>query len=175
MILNKLLFEIFLLKIIIPIITTLICIFPILSHPLSIGLTLLVITILGRVTLGVINTRLWISYAIILVLLGGLLVIFIYVALLASNEIFIPNPKIIIMRLLIFLTTSAINFLPHYTDNLETLNTNKIPQEKLEWLSHLYSIELSNLTLFLITYLLLTLIVVVSNTKNNSLSLRSSV
>lgn len=58
MILNKLLFEIFLLKILLPLTATLICLFPILRHPLSIGLTLLIITILGRTLIGVINSRL---------------------------------------------------------------------------------------------------------------------
>lgn len=117
------------------------------------------------------------SYATVLILLGGLLVIFIYVSLLASNELF--NFKryffpLILLRIFTFMFI-LINFnkleilISTINDNFLSINKNRI-----DWLTDFYSLELSNLTLFLIFYLLLTLLVVVFNTKKNHGTLRSS-
>lgn len=67
---------------------TLIACFPLFSNPLSIGVVLLFCVITISILLGFLRRRIWVSYTLILVLVGGLLVVFIYVALLASNELF---------------------------------------------------------------------------------------
>ena len=54
-----------------------------------------------RLVTGAIASTFWLSYTLLLILLGGLLVIFIYVALLARNEKFLFAGVIaIIMALL---------------------------------------------------------------------------
>lgn len=113
-----------------------------------------------------------------MILLGGLLVIFIYVSLLASNEIFQKN-KLFIFPLLGTLRLITIVFI-FYPMLLETPieaipnHFNFLNKNRIDWLSDFYSTELSSLTLFLVFYLLLTLLVVVFNTKNNHGTLRSS-
>lgn len=62
--------------------------FPLLTHPLAMGLNLLFSTFLIAVIVGVNSLNFWISYTLLLILSGGLLVIFVYVSLLASNERF---------------------------------------------------------------------------------------
>lgn len=151
--------------------------FPLLNHPLSIGLRILLLTVIIAVTIGLITSNLWLSYILILVLLGGLLVIFIYVSLLAPNELFkfklnyLSWLSILILFFLRFVFNLGIegNKLNGIFNCLNNLNKNE-----LSWLSSLYSWDLSILTIFLILYLFLTLIVVVSVTKNDYSSLRSS-
>lgn len=151
--------------------------FPLLNHPLSMGLNILILTILFSVSISIEISNTWISYALVLVLLGGLLVIFIYVSLLASNELFKSNnytfiliTSVVFLFTLFFLLTNlhefssrSSNFRPFQDLNLQNY----------EWLSQLYSLELWSLTSLLIIYLLLTLIAVVRITKNDFSSLRS--
>lgn len=161
-----------------PTLTLLILRFPLLSHPLSIGVTLLLVTLTISLIVGVFHSSIWVSYATILILLGGVLVIFIYVALLASNEIFKKNklasfPFLFSLFLILnlFFTNPFIREFSCDTINTIFIRTNA---RNLNWLSDFYSSKLRNLTLFLIFYLLLTLLAVVFNTKNNHGTLRSS-
>lgn len=148
--------------------------FPFLAHPLSMGLTILCLTILLAVILGSFIVNLWISYILIIVLLGGLLVIFIYVSLLASNELFrkfnLFKPLILFLVFLTFL-----RFLDVLNIPLSSLDIffYKFKLQGIEWLHSLYSTELCDLTIFLILYLLVTLIVVVTITKTDFSSLRT--
>lgn len=136
--------------------------FPYLTTPLSIGCCLLLTTILVALNGSLAYYDLWISYILVLVFLGGVLVIFIYVALVSSNEQF----NLTLKPLLIFTLT-----LPGFTYlNLTQLNSKK---RSLQWLEEIYRESLFILTLFLVLYLFLTLIVVVSNTKRTKITLRS--
>lgn len=55
------------------------------------GFVLLINVLLIGLILGVSSPSFWLVYVLILVLVGGLLVVFIYVTLLASNELFIEK------------------------------------------------------------------------------------
>lgn len=153
----------------------LIILFPLLKNPLSIGLTLLALALLVALNLRAIFSYLWLSYTLVLVLLGGLLVIFIYVALVASNETFSDSSRItffissIIIRTIFLFTFNKEN----YRSSESQIPFNGLNQEGLEWTFSFYSFELNLLTIFLLFYLFLTLIVVVFNTKNNKITLRS--
>ena len=147
------------------------------THPLSIGVNLLINVIVISLIVGVFHSNLWVSYATILILLGGLLVIFIYVSLLASNEIFnFSNyffPIILISTIIFIIILINFNKLEVLTGTIDN-HLKEININSIDWLTDFYSLELSNLTLFLIFYLLLTLLVVVFNTKKNHGTLRSS-
>lgn len=164
--------------ILIPCFIFLILVFPFLTHPLRIGVTLLISTILISLIVGVLHSSIWVSYVTVLILLGGLLVIFIYVSLLASNEIFNKKASYkipVTFSILTFLILVVIN--PFIVEPLLSSNESMfytLNKKRLEWLTDFYSMELSSLTLFLIFYLLLTLLIVVFNTKNNHRTLRSS-
>lgn len=139
-----------------------IILFPYLTTPLSIGCCLLLTTIRVALNRGSNFTDLWISYILVLVFLGGVLVIFIYVALVSSNEQFNVTLKPIlplIFRMPIILWSIITN--------------NKIQNNiSIPWVEEVYRENLYILTLFLILYLFLTLIVVVSNTKRTKITLR---
>lgn len=123
------------------------------------GLNLLVSTIIIGLVVGRITSTFWLSYTLLLILLGGLLVIFIYVALLARNDKFTFDPWFFI-----FFPIRFVSFL-FYTQ--ETKNTVRISfnYDIYFWLNKLFSSDLFQLTLFLVIYLFVTLIVVVYNTK----------
>nr|YP_009439698.1 NADH dehydrogenase subunit 6 [Charybdis natator]ATG83218.1 NADH dehydrogenase subunit 6 [Charybdis natator] len=139
-----------------------------LTHPLSMGLTLLIQTILISLTTGLSTYSYWFSYILFMIFLGGMLVLFIYVTSLASNESFnfsysilgITVVLLILITPLTFISDSLLNGfmaqLPLPTLNMESSNVFII--------SWIYSINLMNFTLFIILYLLLTLIVVVKIT-----------
>lgn len=105
--------------------------------------------------------------------LGGILVLFIYVTSLASNEIFSLSIKLLILSSLIFLlliTTLFFidkNILTQYS-NLEInsiFNMNSYFLENSLTLNKLYNYPTNLLTILLINYLFITLIAVVKITK----------
>jgi len=149
-------------------------------HPLLIGLIILILTFLTAVTLGLRRLRTWLSYILVLILLGGLLVIFIYISLLAANETHIPRTnltKILFLSAGRLLATSIIfsSRLKTYDSKTNSfLRISPYNTQNMDWLNLLYSDHLGGITIFLVLYLLLTLIVVVTITKNDSSSLRAS-
>jgi len=142
--------------------------FPLLSHPLAMGLNLLLSTFLISVIIGAGGLRFWVSYTLMLILSGGLLVLFVYVSLLASNESFQnrwARGALIVFRVGLVLTFG-------FKSDFGAASFVDVP---FEWLlKRLYNAELYRLTLFIIFYLLITLLVVVFNTKKNSYPLRRS-
>ena len=153
-----------------PLIISLCVLFTRLVHPLAIGLLLLLQTILICCTTGLSNISFWFSYILFLIFLGGMLVLFIYVTSLASNEIFKPSvisllaitivsstrrlflfldPIIISQNNLIKISSFILDF--HYCKDTQLINT-------------IYNSTNINITIFIVFYLLLTLIVVVKIT-----------
>nr|YP_009537932.1 NADH dehydrogenase subunit 6 [Limenitis arthemis]AYN60662.1 NADH dehydrogenase subunit 6 [Limenitis arthemis] len=61
------------------------------NHPLSMGLLILIQTLLSCLLSGMLINTYWFSYILFLIFLGGLLVLFIYVSSVASNELFKIN------------------------------------------------------------------------------------
>merc|ERR1712221_33590 len=92
-----------------PLITALSLFFTRLSHPLAIGLALLSQTILICLITGLSSSSFWFSYILFLIFLGGMLVLFIYVTSLASNEIF--KPSIVSIITIMVLSSTGLLFL----------------------------------------------------------------
>nr|YP_009502927.1 NADH dehydrogenase subunit 6 [Spongiocaris panglao]AXG21504.1 NADH dehydrogenase subunit 6 [Spongiocaris panglao] len=149
-------------------------------HPLASGLTLLFQTIIICIMAGLFMSSFWFSYILFLIFLGGMLVLFIYVASLAPNEPFsISLPLMIFIMFLLMMTlllmiwdpimkmmnskTPSSYFYLLYSTSLQTLTTKTF-----------YNPPISNLTLFTILYLLLSLIMVVKITDHSSGTLRLS-
>nr|BDL61399.1 NADH dehydrogenase subunit 6 [Percnon planissimum] len=141
-----------------------------LSHPLSMGLVLLMQTTLIAITVGLSTYTFWFSYILFLVFLGGMLVLFIYVASLASNEPFsfslFPSFLFSLLPIMIILSIT-------YTmsDLLMTLSISSLaPSSMFSFLSSqiiiswIYNTPSMAFTIFIISYLLLMLVVVVKIT-----------
>nr|YP_010297080.1 NADH dehydrogenase subunit 6 [Nemoura longicercia]UMI39128.1 NADH dehydrogenase subunit 6 [Nemoura longicercia] len=158
-------------------------IFTQMTHPLAMGLMLLVQTVLISILTGLMAQSFWFSYILFLVFLGGLLVLFIYVTSLASNEMFSMSmttlfPVLIGTSALFFiLIIMDPTFLTSGTNNFEGLNFLNTPfyqEESTNSLTKLYNGPTSLITLTLVLYLFLTLIAVVKITKINQGPLRKS-
>nr|UPU95844.1 NADH dehydrogenase subunit 6 [Parachronistis sp.] len=144
------------------------------NHPLSMGLMILMQTLLICILSGMLISTYWFSYILFLTFLGGLLVLFIYVSSIASNELF--NFPLKMKFLFIFMLILSFFFSILYM-NLNWLNfNNKIDMEKFFNfylffnnenkinLTKLYNNQTFFLMLILIIYLFITLIAVVKIT-----------
>nr|YP_009057651.1 NADH dehydrogenase subunit 6 [Myrmeleon immanis]AHY39234.1 NADH dehydrogenase subunit 6 [Myrmeleon immanis]AIT55820.1 NADH dehydrogenase subunit 6 [Myrmeleon immanis] len=144
------------------------------KHPLAMGLMLLIQTIIISMICGLFTYSYWFAYILFLIMLGGMLVLFIYVTSLASNELFSFSMKNLFLSMFIFF---IIMFIFMFTDTTLIINNN---MEMIEFninnnlfsenefsLIKLYNNPSMNITILMINYLLLTLIVVVKITNMN--------
>nr|APX40912.1 NADH dehydrogenase subunit 6 [Plateumaris sericea] len=81
------------------------------KHPLSLGLILLIQTFLIALISGLMSQTFWFSYILFLVMIGGMLVLFMYMNSIASNEKFKFSMNLMIMTIsMISLTILISNF-----------------------------------------------------------------
>nr|AVN68193.1 NADH dehydrogenase subunit 6 [Lamproblatta sp. LA male] len=135
------------------------------KHPLAMGLLLLIQTIIIAMITGFTTKSFWFSYILLLIFLGGMLILFIYITSLASNEMFSLSMKMTLTTMILFMMMMTTkNFMPN--NNIETMSSSLSPMnvETTTQLMKLYN-EPSNLLLLMMgLYLLLTLIVIVNIT-----------
>lgn len=148
-------------------------IFIFINHPLAIGVILLVQTFFICILAGILTKTFWFSYVLFLIFLGGILVLFIYVTSLASNEIFNFSTKLFIFTMISFVLLILItyfldkNILINYLHNHETIKLTEMKNMLIEnslILNKLYRFPINLITILLIIYLFLTLIAVVKIT-----------
>nr|YP_010449398.1 NADH dehydrogenase subunit 6 [Xestia c-nigrum]UTT74635.1 NADH dehydrogenase subunit 6 [Xestia c-nigrum] len=146
-----------------------------LNNPLSMGLMILIQTLLTCLLSGMMIKTYWFSYILLLTFLGGLLVLFIYVSSIASNEMFKPmiNLKKIFFYLMIFFI--LIQFMYNYKMSWMNLSMNSDMNNFYELmlffnnenkfnLSKLYNNQTFLIMMMLMIYLFITLIAVVKIT-----------
>nr|BAN60017.1 NADH dehydrogenase subunit 6 [Chionoecetes japonicus pacificus] len=153
---------------IIPTIMMLALLFTRLTHPLSLGLTLLIQTVGISLNTGLSLYSFWFSYILFMIFLGGMLVLFIYVASLASNESFSFSFFYMFTSLLALL---LIFLMCLFMDPILMVDFSSLPTASIDVklstpliTSWIYSNSNMMFTLFIILYLLLTLVVVVKIT-----------
>nr|YP_009689614.1 NADH dehydrogenase subunit 6 [Coquillettidia chrysonotum]QEE94291.1 NADH dehydrogenase subunit 6 [Coquillettidia chrysonotum] len=146
------------------------------KHPLSMGLTLLIQTFFISLMSGISMKTFWYSYILFLIFMGGMLVLFIYMTSLSSNEMF--SISFFLYFLFIFSNMSMMLFFMFMDKYLmETIfsnmemkllsNFNNLMNENIISLNKIYNFPINLITLLLINYLLLTLLMAVKITKKN--------
>jgi len=135
--------------------------FVFIKHPIRLGRILLAQTISTCLTIGIININYWYSYILFIIIIGGLLILFIYITRIASNEKFkISNILIflffIVIRLIIFTLLIDFYFLnyPNFSFTIINLNTSFIPLFSNKYINF----PLNIIFIFTIFYLLICLI-----------------
>nr|YP_009346663.1 NADH dehydrogenase subunit 6 [Graphosoma rubrolineatum]API85477.1 NADH dehydrogenase subunit 6 [Graphosoma rubrolineatum] len=142
-----------------------------LNHPLSMGLILIIQTLIVSSIIGYMMTSFLFSYIIIIIMLSGALVLFIYMASVASNEKFeSPIKNSIIVIFVLFMMTYYLNSI-----NFKYFNFNKPTANEYVSLIKIFNTMTSNLTLLMIIYLLITMIVVSNIAKTNKGPLRMKI
>nr|YP_009117297.1 NADH dehydrogenase subunit 6 [Muscina stabulans]AJE61323.1 NADH dehydrogenase subunit 6 [Muscina stabulans] len=143
------------------------------KHPLAMGLMLLIQTTLVSLMTGMISKSFWFSYILFIVFIGGMLVLFIYVTSLASNEMFTLSIKLLVLSTILFLffmlyfmLTDYFQLLNYFNLEIEKImNFHSYNMENSLSLNKLYNYPTNLLTIMLMNYLLITLIVIVKITK----------
>uniref|UniRef100_A0AAU7BAP9 NADH-ubiquinone oxidoreductase chain 6 n=1 Tax=Petrotettix serratus TaxID=3073472 RepID=A0AAU7BAP9_9ORTH len=141
------------------------------NHPMMMMFTIILQTLMICLLTGFISQSFWFSYILFLVFLGGMLVLFIYITSLASNEMFNLNMKYFIFlisfpMIVMFFFIDPYLFLPSSTNNdMLLLIENIINYGELDFsLNKLFNKSTNIVTLMLVLYLFLTLIMVVNIT-----------
>nr|AKE36798.1 NADH dehydrogenase subunit 6 [Rubiconia intermedia] len=137
-----------------------------LNHPLSMGLILILQTIMTSMIIGYMLTSFLFSYILIIIMLSGALVLFIYMASLASNEKFKVSTNMAVMSLLMLMIMMIMN----YNNKIYPLNS--LQYEETASLIKIFNTMTSQITIMAIIYLLLTMIVVSNVAKVNQGPLR---
>nr|YP_009433280.1 NADH dehydrogenase subunit 6 [Carcinocoris binghami]AGO28049.1 NADH dehydrogenase subunit 6 [Carcinocoris binghami] len=132
-------------------------IFPTLKHPLSMGLTLIIQTIIIAMITGMMTGMFWFSYILLMTILSGALVLFIYMASVASNEKFYTSWKLIILSMI--LLTLGITMMI-FMDQMMTSKIWSMKEGGMMSLSNFFMNYNVTITLFLTCYLLATMIVI---------------
>nr|YP_009158241.1 NADH dehydrogenase subunit 6 [Papilio demoleus]AKN78920.1 NADH dehydrogenase subunit 6 [Papilio demoleus] len=146
-----------------------------LNHPLSMGLMILIQTLMICLLSGMMISSYWFSYILFLVFLGGLLVLFIYVSSVASNELF--NMNFFLKNIMFFMFFSSLMLSLYYIYNLNWLNFSFnyemnnfmnsfifFNNENKINLSKLYNNQTHLMMFMLIIYLFITLVAIVKIT-----------
>nr|AVJ52596.1 NADH dehydrogenase subunit 6 [Sphyrocoris obliquus] len=128
-----------------------------LSHPLSMGFILILQTLIIAISAGMMLSNFFFSYIIMIIMLSGALVLFIYMASVASNEKFkTPVTMMITFSIAFILSIIIINKLDMMNDYLMN---NNISQSMIT-LTKLFNSMSAYLTIMMIFYLLITMIIV---------------
>nr|WFS78635.1 NADH dehydrogenase subunit 6 [Phyllozelus siccus siccus] len=145
------------------------------THPLAMTIIIIFQTLAMCIMMSLMTSNSWISYILFLVFLGGMLVLFLYITSLASNELFSNNTNfntstllflITLMGFLLFFFNMDLMTWHMLTSNIDNhpLTTDMHPkyEEPLSYtLMKLYANHSGKISLTLMIYLLLSLLVVV--------------
>lgn len=137
-------------------------IFFFINHPISIGLTLIIQTIIVRIITGIKIKTFWMSYVLTITILRGILVLFIYIARVASNEKFKKSIKIIIYLITSILITILFLFLRKkiiIKNNYLRIEIRTFKIRELIFLNKIFNNNNIFITIIIVIYLLTTIIV----------------
>nr|URX54237.1 NADH dehydrogenase subunit 6 [Neotermes sp. 6 AB-2022a] len=143
--------------------TTMSAMFTQMNHPLAMGMMLLLQTMMMCLISGLMHQSFWFQYILFMVFVGGMLVLFIYVASLASNEMFSLSTKMVMMATAMIATMTMIKD-QTTIDSKETELYTTTSNEIITMTSKLYNQPNGMMTILMALYLLMTLIVVVKVT-----------
>nr|YP_009351193.1 NADH dehydrogenase subunit 6 [Atlantitermes snyderi]AQP28823.1 NADH dehydrogenase subunit 6 [Atlantitermes snyderi] len=131
------------------------------KHPMAMGLMLLMQTIMVCLISGTMYSSFWFSYILFMIMIGGMLVLFMYMTSLASNEMFSPSNKMLMMSSITL--PILIYFMPTVTNSKEmSMHNTMMENEITTTTTVMYNQMMGTMTTLLVMYMLLTLIVVVN-------------
>nr|YP_010254114.1 NADH dehydrogenase subunit 6 [Scaphidium formosanum]QTZ18655.1 NADH dehydrogenase subunit 6 [Scaphidium formosanum] len=141
------------------------------NHPLTMGLILLLQTILITLISSTMMTNFWFSYILFLIMISGMLVLFIYMTSLASNEKFKYSNKLMLLSISTMSTYLIINKFMINNNNMDFMSWNNNLMFKMN-LSKFLNSPSNLMMIMLIIYLLITLIAIVKITNTSMGPLR---
>nr|YP_009590094.1 NADH dehydrogenase subunit 6 [Magicicada cassinii]YP_009590107.1 NADH dehydrogenase subunit 6 [Magicicada tredecassini]AWV83481.1 NADH dehydrogenase subunit 6 [Magicicada cassinii]AWV83533.1 NADH dehydrogenase subunit 6 [Magicicada tredecassini]QBM08598.1 NADH dehydrogenase subunit 6 [Magicicada cassinii]QBM08611.1 NADH dehydrogenase subunit 6 [Magicicada cassinii]QBM08624.1 NADH dehydrogenase subunit 6 [Magicicada cassinii] len=131
------------------------------KHPLSMGSILLMQTMLTSIICMFFMNSYFFSYILFLVFIGGMLILFMYMSSIASNEKFYFSMKLLMSNMTIWILISTMNIISFKMDSVnKLLEMNNLFDSFM--IKKLYMFPSGMMTIMLVIYLLFTLIVVVN-------------
>nr|QFP99300.1 NADH dehydrogenase subunit 6 [Myrmoplasta mira] len=127
------------------------------NHPISMGLLIIIQTINVSLILGMTSNMFWFSYIIIITMLSGMLVLFIYMASVASNEKFKNPIKMVnILIILIIMNISWQYFMPPLFMEFNKMQS----KNNLESIMSMNLMNNNLIILFMVLYLFFSMMII---------------
>nr|YP_009437869.1 NADH dehydrogenase subunit 6 [Gastrolina thoracica]ATG33629.1 NADH dehydrogenase subunit 6 [Gastrolina thoracica] len=149
--------------------------FMFMSHPLTCGMMLLMQTILICLMTGFMSLNFWFSYILFLIMIGGMLILFMYMTSIASNEKFKFNLIMLITLMMLLMIMLIFMLLDNNLINMKTqiidLKLNMNLNNNMSMIKY-FNFPNSMILFLMIIYLLFTLIAIVKITKISNGPLR---
>nr|ARH55240.1 NADH dehydrogenase subunit 6 [Trigonopterus sp. 1 AH-2016] len=146
------------------------------NHPLSMGGILLVQTIFIALMSGMFFFNFWFSYILFLVMIGGMLVMFIYMTSIASNEKFsLPKKSLYFYSMSLVLTLTLFVSMDKYPSLQLYKNSSILMMEHLQknfFMDKFFNYPSMYILIALMIYLLITMIAIVKITSQPKGTLR---
>nr|QFU28815.1 NADH dehydrogenase subunit 6 [Curtos costipennis] len=134
------------------------------NHPMSMGMILLMQTILIAMWTGSMSMSYWYSYILFIVMVGGMLILFIYMTSIASNEKFKFNKKMMLIPIIITILMIYMIYMDTTINKINSMNSDTMMNMKFSSfkmsLNKFISYPLTIMSTMIIIYLLVTLIAV---------------
>nr|QFK69071.1 NADH dehydrogenase subunit 6 [Phymatostetha stalii] len=154
--------------------------FPTMKNPLSMGFTLLVQTGLSCLLNGMNNYSYWFSYLLFITYIGGMMVLFIYMASIASNMKFKFSIKLMIMMMIMTMMLMMVSMTDNTLMNENNMNefinyelTAKNNNKEMLSIMKMFNMPTMMITIMLIIYLLFTMISIIKITNKKEGPLRT--
>nr|YP_009695024.1 NADH dehydrogenase subunit 6 [Abscondita terminalis]QEJ81523.1 NADH dehydrogenase subunit 6 [Abscondita terminalis]QRG30026.1 NADH dehydrogenase subunit 6 [Abscondita terminalis] len=156
---------------------TLSILFMLVSHPLSMGMILLTQTLMIAAWTGFMSMNFWYSYILFIVMVGGMLILFIYMTSVASNEKFLYSNLMTIIMIMMFMALIFLKkdqlFILMNSMNYDLMMKNNLTFKMSLNKFIMYPMMIMSLTI--IIYLLIALIAVSKITNMKSGPLRKKI
>nr|AXI98750.1 NADH dehydrogenase subunit 6 [Pseudoniphargus sp. 1-Murcia] len=145
------------------------------TSPLFLSLMIIAQTISLAFIINTITMTSWFSFMLIMIYLSGMMIIFIYISSMASNELFYLNNLLLAGIFLFFIPATLLIFNSTPASSSDYANTldQNLTQTAIIKTMKMFSKPLFIMTILLIIYLLLAMIVVSKNSSFSSGPLRS--
>nr|YP_010554708.1 NADH dehydrogenase subunit 6 [Ceratopsyche trifora]UYO79341.1 NADH dehydrogenase subunit 6 [Ceratopsyche trifora] len=144
------------------------------KNPLNMGMLILIQTLIICLLMNFYLNYYWLSYILYLIMLGGILILFMYMCSIASNKIIQFNTNLFMYMILIFLVMLI------FMSNLKWVNLNSLMINNYNFffssemfsMSKIYNNYTYKITIMLIIYLFILLLMVSMFTNSNKGPLR---
>uniref|UniRef100_A0AAU7YTL1 NADH-ubiquinone oxidoreductase chain 6 n=1 Tax=Rhopalus kerzhneri TaxID=3151525 RepID=A0AAU7YTL1_9HEMI len=130
-----------------------------LKHPISMGITIIMQTLTICMITGLILGTFWFSYLIMITMLSGMLVLFIYMASVASNEKFFTSMKLIMFSMLMIMMSMIMEINETYMNNEFLKTQTSIPMELIS-LTTMFNMKMKFITMSMVMFLFFTMFTV---------------
>nr|WRK21528.1 NADH dehydrogenase subunit 6 [Tartessus sp.] len=127
---------------------------PFMKNPMSMGITLIIYTLIVTMMMNKIMLTSWFSMITFLMMIGGLMIIFMYMSSISSNEKFKVNIKLMVAMIVVMTINEEMMLNLQINEKQELM---MFPQEQMSMMK-LYSKKSLLVMIMLVSFLLMTMI-----------------